>query len=115
MENNIMNEEKAIKIIEDKLKSYHNILKSVNETHIDGFEFEEACEFILNLYCTEKLENRKIIEPINAYKLIEAPWAANKLKEMNYDTFMEHLKQSEIEIVTKISEIIDYINNEDKR
>ena len=61
------------------------------------------------------IENREDrIEPINAYKLMESPWLADKLKEMNYDTFMEHLKRSEVEIVSKISEIIDYINKQER-
>ena len=55
------------------------------------------------------------IEPLNAYKLMEAPFMADKLKEMNYDTFMEHLKQSEVEIANKIIELIRAVKQLDNQ
>ena len=101
---------------EDLEKAIKNIKKDIELAGKgEGFYTEVLCnKEDLEILLNEVTNNFKTIEPINAYKLIEASWAANKLKEMNYDTFMEHLKQSEIEIVTKISEIIDYINKIDK-
>lgn len=55
------------------------------------------------------------IEPLDAYKLMEAPFMADKLKGMNYDTFMEHLKQSEIEIANKIIELIRAVKQLDNQ
>ena len=106
MENKLNDLEKAIK----------NIKKDIELAgEGEGFYTEVLCDKEdLEILLNEVAKNFKTIEPINAYKLIETSWAADKLKEMNYDTFMEHLKQSEIEIVTKISEIIDYINKIDE-
>lgn len=47
-------------------------------------------------------DNTEEIEEINAYKLMESPYMANLLKEQRYDTFMELLKQSEVEIADKL-------------
>ena len=101
--------------MEDLEKAIKNIQKDIELTKDgEGFDTEVLCdkydlEIILNY-----LKNKKNkIEPINAYKLIEQKFMSNKLKEYNYDTFMELLKQSELEIVNKISEIIDYINNKE--
>ena len=46
------------------------------------------------------------IEPLNVFKLMEAPYMAKLLKEERYDEFMEHLKQSEVEIANKVIELI---------
>jgi len=54
----------------------------------------------------ELVEKDKKIEPLNAYKLMEAPYMAKLLKEQRYDEFMEHLKQSEVEIANKVIELI---------
>jgi hypothetical protein len=50
------------------------------------------------------------IEPLNVFKLMEAPYMAKLLKEERYDEFMEHLKQSEVEIANKIIELVDKAN-----
>lgn len=50
------------------------------------------------------------IEPLNAFKLMEAPYMAKLLKEQRYDEFMEHLKQSEVEIANKVIELIRVLN-----
>lgn len=84
-----------------------------------GRKPENDClEIVLNLIgklqkenteLKEKLENN-IIEPLNAYKLMEAPYMAKLLKEQRYDEFMEHLKQSEVEIANKVIELIEASN-----
>lgn len=51
------------------------------------------------------------IESLNAFKLMEAPFMQKLLEEKRYDEFMEHLKQSEVEIANKLIEVIDKINN----
>lgn len=46
------------------------------------------------------------IQQINAYNLMEEPYMAELLKEQRYEEFMQLLKQSEVEIATKIMEIV---------
>ena len=55
---------------------------------------------------TDKNKENDIIEPLNAFKLMEAPYMSKLLKEERYDEFMKHLKQSEVEIANKIIELI---------
>ena len=57
----------------------------------------------------------KQLEPLNAYKLMEAPYMADKLKENDYDTFMELLKQSEVELANKIMDLINEVNSLKKK
>ena len=61
---------------------------------------------IVNLYREEKNE----ISQLNAYKLIEAPYMADLLDQKRYYDFMQHLKQSELEMVNKIKELVDKVN-----
>ena len=56
----------------------------------------------LNDYVEILEDNTEEIEELNAYKLMESPYMANLLKEQRYDTFMELLKQSEVEIADKL-------------
>lgn len=58
-----------------------------------------------------EIKTENPLEQLNAYKLMEAPYMAEKLKEGNYDLFMEHLKQSEIEISNKVIELVREIND----
>lgn len=50
------------------------------------------------------------IEQLNAFKLIEAPYLAELLSQNKNEEFMNDLKQSEKEIVNKIIELIDKVN-----
>ena len=54
-------------------------------------------------------EEDEEIECVNAYKLIEAPYMADCLRKGNYDTFTELLKQSEIELVERISDLVEAV------
>lgn len=56
----------------------------------------------LNDYVEILEDNIEQIEQLDAYKLMESPYMTNLLKEQRYDTFMELLKQSEVEIADKL-------------
>ena len=56
---------------------------------------------------TEKIEE---LDTLNAYKLMESPYMVKLLKEQRYGEFMEHLKQSEVEIANTIMKAEDKIN-----
>lgn len=59
----------------------------------------------------EVLENNtEDIEDLSPYKLMESPYMADLLRQQRYDEFMEHLKQSELELVNKIKELVKIIN-----
>ena len=51
---------------------------------------------------------------VNGFKLIEAPYMAKCLSEGNFDTFTDLLKQSELELMNKIEEVIKAIKQLDK-
>ncbi len=55
------------------------------------------------------------ISSLNAFKLMEAPYMAICLDKNSHEEFMEHLKQSEGEIVHKIGELIEKVNKLDKK
>ena len=55
------------------------------------------------------------ISSLNAFKLMEAPYMAKCLDKNSHEEFMEHLKQSEVEIVHKIRELIEKVNKLDKK
>lgn len=59
-------------------------------------------------------ETRDEIEPINAYKLIEAPCMARYLRGNQFDKFTEELKQSELELVDKINKLVDKVKQLNK-
>ena len=54
----------------------------------------------------EVIEEKKEIDTINAYKLIEAPYLADCLKEKKFDEVAELLKQSELEIVERVNDLV---------
>ena len=54
----------------------------------------------------EVIEENKEIDTINAYKLTEAPYMAQCLREKQFDTFAELLKQSELEIVERVNDLV---------
>ena len=55
------------------------------------------------------------IEGVDGFKLIEAPYMAKCLSEGNFDTFTDLLKQSELEFMNKIEEVIKAIKQLDKK
>lgn len=55
------------------------------------------------------------ISSLNAFKLMEAPYMAKCLDKNSHEEFMEHLKQSEVEIVHKIGELIEKVNKIDRK
>ena len=55
------------------------------------------------------------ISSLNAFKLMEAPYMAKCLDKNSHEEFMEHLKQSEVEIVHKIGELIEKVNKLDRK
>lgn len=55
------------------------------------------------------------MQQINVYNLMEAPYMAELLKEQRYEEFMQLLKQSEVEIATKIMEIVWKLNELEMR
>ena len=57
----------------------------------------------------EVVEEKKEIDTINAYKLIEAPYLADCLKEKKFDEVAELLKQSELEIVERVNDLVHAI------
>lgn len=63
----------------------------------------------------ELIEDNTIdIETINAYKLMEAPYMSDCLKNGRCDKFTELLKQSELEIVETINKLVDKVKQHDK-
>ena len=68
-------------------------------------------------YDVEILEDEEDndISSLNAFKLMEAPYMAKCLDKNSHEEFMEHLKQSEVEIVHKIRELIEKVNKLDKK
>ena len=77
--------------------------------------------YLVSLNCYFKIieEQEEIniqeIKPLNAYKLMESPYMAKLLKEQRYDEFMEHLKQSELELVENIGRLRDAVKQLDKK
>lgn len=55
------------------------------------------------------------ISSLNAFKLMEAPYMAKCLDKNSHEEFMEHLKQSEVEIAHKIGELIEKVNELNKK
>lgn len=52
------------------------------------------------------IEEKKEIDTINAYKLIEEPYLADCLKEKKFNEVAKMLKQSELEIVERVNDLI---------
>ena len=55
------------------------------------------------------------IEPLNAFKLIEASYLAELLCENRNEEVAKHLKQGEVEIANKIIEMVDKVNKISER
>lgn len=97
------------------------------------FEYDRYCNLYKNsgtecyliqnyLNCVEKLnkeveaiEEKEEIDTINAYKLIEAPYLADCLKEKKFDEVAELLKQSELEIVERVNNLVYAVKNQTKK
>lgn len=77
---------------------------------VDDYNIFELKDTKIKILDKPRLITNPEIEPLNVFKLIEAPYMAKLLKEERYDEFMEHLKQSEVEIANKIIELIDKSN-----
>ena len=58
----------------------------------------------------EVIEENKEIDTINAYRLIEIPCIADYLKEKKFDEVAALLKQSELEIVERVNDLVYAIN-----
>ena len=54
----------------------------------------------------EVIGENKEIDTINAYKLIEAPYLADCLKEKKFNEVAKMLKQSELEIVERVNDLV---------
>lgn len=54
----------------------------------------------------EVIEENKEIDTINAYKLIEEPYLADCLKEKKFNEVAKMLKQSELEIVERVNDLV---------
>ena len=110
---------KKIKVIDLIDKKYHNLELPKNiiinrmryyyddeiGTYYDENKERMTLDFfngVLNMEVEILEDNIEEIEELNAYKLMESPYMANLLKEQRYDTFMELLKQSEVEIADKL-------------
>lgn len=74
----------------------------------DEVRFDEEVEILED-------EEDNDISCLNAFKLMEAPYMAKCLDKNSHEEFMEHLKQSEVEIVHKIRELIEKVNKLDKK
>lgn len=77
---------------------------------LDKSNLDEIMNLEFEVQTTEKAEENKEIEELNAYKLIEEPYMALLLRGNQFDEFMELLKQSELEIVEKIGELVRAVN-----
>ena len=55
------------------------------------------------------------LKPINAFNLMDAGYMLENLQTNNFGEFMNLLKQSELEIVDKLSNVIDYINKQETK
>lgn len=84
--------------------------KKVDEIQkiVDGRNIGEIYELdrILNNEVEVIEEEIKEIDTINAYKLIEAPYLADCLKEKEFNEAARMLKQSELEIVERINDLV---------
>lgn len=77
---------------------------------LDVSDLNEIMNLEFEVQTTEKAEENKEIEGLNAYKLIEKPYMSSLLRNNQFDKFMELLKQSELEIVEKIDELVRAVN-----
>lgn len=84
----------------DSLYNVKNRIKFGNEFCVDEHLNNEV----------EVIKENKEIEGLNAYKLIEKPYMASLLRGNQFDKYMELLKQSELEIVEKIDELVRAVN-----
>ena len=76
---------------------------------IDSYESDLGCEHIIEQILNDEvevIEENKEIDTINAYKLIEAPYLADCLKEKKFDEVAELLKQSELKIVERVNDLV---------
>ena len=87
----------------------------VYDNRLNLYKIPKKDYFLISNYlnCVERLdieveviEGNKEIDTINAYKLTEAPYMAQCLREKQFDTFAELLKQSELEIVERVNDLV---------
>lgn len=107
---------------------YKKILVNSNDEHNDAFELLEMWldnkfkkyKNINFIFAYERAKHELIeedtidIETVNAYKLIEEPYMEKCLKEKQFNTVSELLKQSELELVDKINKLVDKVKQHDK-
>lgn len=73
----------------------------------DGkFNTRYLCNIEIKFELVKEVVEGDEIETINAYKLMETPYMSQCLQEGRYDTFVELLKQSELEIVERVDDLV---------
>ena len=85
---------------DEEVNAYFNLDKNSNNNSLIQDWLNNASKLNNEVEILE--DNTEEIEELNAYKLMESPYMADLLKEQRYDTFMELLKQSEVEIADKL-------------
>lgn len=104
-------------ITERKIKNNTTIKVKMGNAYKATLKYEnlmlkwESGDFDTSILCSteanfEVIEENKEIDTINAYKLTEAPYMAQCLREKQFDTFAELLKQSELEIVERVNDLV---------
>ena len=104
-------------ITENKIKDNTKIKVKMGNTYKATLKYEnfmlkwQSGDFDTSILCSaeaefEVIEENKEIDTINAYKLIEAPYLADCLKEKKFDEVAELLKQSELEIVERVNNLV---------
>lgn len=97
---------KKIKV-EEKIYEYHeagNLYITPNDNYFLISSYLDCAERLNRE--VEVIEENKEIDTINAYKLTEAPYMAQCLRKKQFDTFAELLKQSELEIVERVNDLV---------
>lgn len=104
-------------ITERKIKNNTKIKVKIGDTYKATLKYEnlmlkwESGDFDTSILCSAEadfkvIEEKKEIDTINAYKLIEAPYLADCLKEKKFYEVAELLKQSELEIVERFNNLV---------
>lgn len=76
------------------------------ETSIPDYSMFIDNKFEILLKKEEEIDIEEMMG-VNAFKLMKSPYMADCLREGKFDIFMELLKQSELEFVDKIDEIVE--------
>lgn len=80
-------------------------------------EFDTS--FLCNIDIDFVVKESKEIDTINAYKLLEEPYLAECFKEEKFDKAAEMLKQSELEIVEVVNNLVyavkDFIKEREEK